>query len=60
MVKLLKDEVAMTLGVLLGTYKFELDEGTEDAIETITAVNEKPVAKGSGGSKKKKSSSANS
>ncbi len=36
MVKLLKDEVAMTLGVLLGTYKFELDEAAPT--ETITAV----------------------
>jgi hypothetical protein len=60
MVKLLKDEVAMTLGVLLGTYKFDIDEGTGDAIETITAVSEKPVAKSSGASKKKKSSAANS
>lgn len=60
MVKLLKDEVAMTLGVLLGTYKFELDDG---ASETITAAIEKPATsptKSTGGSKKKKSSAANS
>ncbi len=47
MVKLLKDEVAMTLGVLLGTYTFEVDtavpSGPEQVVsEIVKEESEKP------------------
>lgn len=47
MVKLLKDEIAMTLGVLLGTYTFELDEPAVGSPEDVTSapVAEKPRRK---------------